>query len=222
MVLDLRCRCRRARPGPGAAFRAIVQQPFQRVSAKARHGPCVAGPQRQRPGRRAHPRCPRHPAQPAFRLPQPEALSAQGLAGLCGIRPAYGPQAAGRCTGYGRAFGTHQGLCLASCPCRCRRDRRRKRTGPGRYCPPFPAGGSAAGLRSLYAALQEERATALSRAAAHYASDAYRELLHKLDDNAAAQTCRPMLDRRGRARPMLLADIMAAGVDQATRRPSCP
>ena len=26
-----------------------------------------------------------------------------------------------------------------------------------------------------------------------------------------------MLDRRGRARPMLLADIMAAGVDQATR-----
>lgn len=74
-----------------------------------------------------------------------------------------------------------------------------------------------AGLRSLYAALQEERATALSRAAAHYASDAYRELLHKLDDNAAAQTCRPMLDRRGRARPMLLADIMAAGVDQATR-----
>lgn len=74
-----------------------------------------------------------------------------------------------------------------------------------------------AGLRSLYAALQEERATALSRAAAHYASDAYRELLHKLDGNAAAQTCRPMLDRRGRARPMLLADIMAAGVDQATR-----
>ena len=73
-------------------------------------------------------------------------------------------------------------------------------------------------LRSLYAALQEERATALSRAAAHYASDAYRGLLHKLDDNAAAQTCRPMLDRRGRARPMLLADIMAAGVDQAHDR----
>ena len=39
MVLDLRCRCRRARPGPGAAFRAIVQQPFQRVSAKAGTGP---------------------------------------------------------------------------------------------------------------------------------------------------------------------------------------
>lgn len=74
-----------------------------------------------------------------------------------------------------------------------------------------------AGLRSLYAALQKERAAALSRAAAHYASDAYRELLHKLDGNAAAQTCRPVLDRRGRARPMLLADIMAAGVDQATR-----
>ena len=74
-----------------------------------------------------------------------------------------------------------------------------------------------AGLRSLYAALQEERAAALSRAAAHYASDAYRDLLHKLDDNAASQTCRPVLDRRGRARPMLLADIMAAGVDQATR-----
>ena len=36
-----------------------------------------------------------------------------------------------------------------------------------------------AGLRSLYAALQEERATALSRAAAHYASDAYRELLQQ-------------------------------------------
>lgn len=53
------------------------------------------------------------------------------------------PQAAGRCAGYGRAFGTHQGLCLASCPCRCRRDRHRKRTGPGRYCPPFPADGSA-------------------------------------------------------------------------------
>ena len=74
-----------------------------------------------------------------------------------------------------------------------------------------------AGLRSLYAALQEERAAALSRAASHYASDAYRDLLHKLDDNASSQTCRPVLDRRGRARPMLLADIMAAGVDQATR-----
>ena len=74
-----------------------------------------------------------------------------------------------------------------------------------------------AGLRGLHASLQRERATALARAAAHYASDAYRELLHKLDDNDAARTCRPALDRRGRARPMLLADIMAAGVDQAVR-----
>ena len=74
-----------------------------------------------------------------------------------------------------------------------------------------------AGLRGLHASLQRERATALARAAAHYASDAYRELLHKLDDNEAARTCRPALDRRGRARPMLLADIMAAGVDQAVR-----
>ena len=91
------------------------------------------------------------------------------------------------------------------------------RQAPEGTAPLFRPADLPAGLRSLYAALQEERATALSRAAAHYASDAYRELLHKLDDNAAGQTCRPMLDRRGRARPMLLADIMAAGVDQATR-----
>ncbi|WP_300717613.1 CHAD domain-containing protein [uncultured Desulfovibrio sp.] len=74
-----------------------------------------------------------------------------------------------------------------------------------------------AGLRGLHDALRQERDRALSRAAAHYASDAYRQLLRKLDENSTEKTCRPALDRRGRARPLTLDDIMASGVDQAAR-----
>ena len=58
-------------------------------------------------------------------------------------RSARGPQAAGRRTGHGRASGPHQGLCPASRPRRCCRNRRGKRAGPGRRCAPFPAGGPA-------------------------------------------------------------------------------